>query len=43
MNSFGAYSNQEGPKSENVEKRMVLPLFLEGQGSIRHLGGEEGR
>ena len=26
--NFDAYSNQEGPKSENVEKRQVLPLLF---------------
>ena len=28
----------EGPKSENVEKPMVLPLFLKGQGVSRPSG-----
>ena len=32
ISNFDVYSNEEGPKSENVEKRWVLPLlFLRGQ------------
>ena len=30
MNSFGAYSNQEGLKSANVKKTLGLLLLLEG-------------
>ena len=30
MNSFGAYSNQEGPKSDNVEKTFGFTTIFKG-------------